>query len=205
MASRTSLRLFRAVQCSAPCRPYRAPALQTPRFYSTGADDATPPPPPPFLAKLKGELKTAMRAKDAPRLAVLRAIISANLNASKTKQPFRTDIQLVKAIARMRRTAEESAAEAKQVGREDLVDKSLQEARLLGEYEKLSGVENLSEEDIRPVVAREIEAALEEGDQKKLVADVMARVKAALEGKNFDNKVMSDMVRAMIKEKTAQN
>lgn len=197
------MRLFRAVQCSVPCRPYRVQACQIPRFYSTGADDV--PPPPPFLATLKGELKTAMRAKDTPRLAVLRAIISANLNASKTKQPFRTDIQLVKAITRMRRTAEESAAEAKQVGRKDLVEKSLQEARLLGEYEKLSGVQTLSEEEMRPVVAQEIETSLKEGDQKKLVAEVMKRTRAALEGKNYDNKVLADMIQTMIKAKSAQN
>lgn len=202
MASRTSMRLFRAAHCAAPCRPYRPQAHchLMPRFYSTGADDV--PPPPPFLGTLKGELKTAMRAKDGPRLAVLRAIISANLNASKTKQPIRTDVQLVKAITRMRRTAEDSAAEAKAAGREDLVEKSLEEAQLLAEYEKLSGVETVSEEEMRPIVAREIEISIKEGDQKKtLVADVMHHVRAAFEGKNFDNKALAEMVKNMIKEK----
>jgi len=157
----------------------------------------------PFLGTLKGELKNAMRAKDAPRLAVLRAIISADLTASKTKQPFRTDVQLVKAITRMRRVAEESAAEAKQAGREDLVEKSLEEARLLAEYEQMSGVKSVSEEEMRPIVAREVELAIKGEDKKKtLVADVMKNVRNALEGKNYDNKVLVDIVKDTIKEKS---
>lgn len=197
------MRLFGAARCSAPPRFLRPHACRiTPRFYSTGAEADSPPPAVPFLGTLKGELKNAMRAKDAPRLAVLRAIISADLNASKTKEPFRTDVQLVKAMARMRRVAEDSAAEAKQAGREDLVEKSLEEARLLAEYEQMSGVRSVSEEELRPIVAREVEVALKGGDKKKtLVADVMHRVRKALEGKNYDNKVLADIVKDTIKEK----
>ena len=204
MASRAPMRLIRAAQCSAPTRFVRPHAGQiTPRFYSTGAEADSPPPAVPFLGTIKGELKNAMRAKDAPRLAVLRAIISADLNASKTKQPFRTDVQLVKAITKMRRVAEESAAEAKQAGREDLVEKSLEEARLLAEYEQMSGVKSVSEEELRPIVAREVELAVKEGDGKKtLVADVMNRVRKALGAKNYDNKVLVDIVKDTIKEKS---
>ncbi|KAF4126572.1 uncharacterized protein GMORB2_0308 [Geosmithia morbida] len=208
MAARCSSSL-RLLAQQRPCRTAAAipravyvGAWSTSRLYST-TDDASAP----FLSTLKADLKTAMRAKDAPRLAVLRAIMSANLNASKTKQPIRTDAQLVQAIAKMRRTAEESAVEAKQANREDLVAKANEEARLLAEYEKSSGVETVTTEALGPLVQGAIDALVKEDpaafQKKSVVADVMKRVRQACEGKIVDNKELSHLVKTTVQEKAS--
>ena len=145
-----------------------------------------------------------MRAKDAPRLAVLRAIMSHNLNASKTKQPIRTNVELVNAIVKMRRSAEDSAQEAKSVGRDDLVEKSLQEARLLQEYEQASGVQVVEEEELIRLIKQEIEASIQEsGSNKAVMPEIIKRVKSLTEGKIVDGKVLAGHAKNLINERNS--
>lgn len=194
--------LLAALQCSrqAPLRLSRAQCLSRPasasRLYSIDADA-----PPPLLQKLKGELKAAMRAKDAPRLSVLRSIMSANLNASKTSSPIRTDVQLVALIRKLRKSAQDAVAEAKAAGRDDLVDKENQQMSVLDEYVAGSGVQSLGEAEIKALINEAVEAAKGAGAAgKSLMGDVMKRVNAALEGKDVDKK----SVAALVKELTSQ-
>lgn len=142
-----------------------------------------------------------MRNKDAPRLAVLRAIISHHNNLAKTKQALKTDVDLVRYIARMKGTAAESKAEADKVGRPDLVEKAELEMQLLEQYEKDSGVEIINEEQMNELVALEIVKSKESGDQaKSLFADVLSNVKKAVEGKMCDNKLLVPIVQQQIKD-----
>ncbi|PTB45055.1 hypothetical protein M441DRAFT_64741 [Trichoderma asperellum CBS 433.97] len=187
-ASNSSMPLLAALQCSrhAPLRLSRAQCLSKPasasRFYSADADA-----PPPLLQKLKGELKTAMRAKDAPRLSVLRSIMSANLNASKTSSPIRTDVQLVALIRKLQKSAQDAVADAQAAGRDDLVEKENQQISILDEYVAGSGVQSLGEAEIKALINEAIEAAKGAGTAgKSLMGDVMKRVNAALEGKDVD-------------------
>lgn len=173
-----------------------AAARSTPRFavavrhYS---DDAAVPP---LLAKLKGDLKTAMRAKDAPRLSVLRAVLAANLNASKTASPIRTDVQLVALMRSIQKGHEESAAEAKTAGREDLVEKETLQIGVLESYLAESGVQTLGEAEIKAAVEEAIKGASEAGIAgKALVGDVMKRLKGLFEGKDVDRKAVANLVK----------
>ncbi|PHH85917.1 hypothetical protein CDD83_10995 [Cordyceps sp. RAO-2017] len=171
--------------------------VPAPRLYSADAPDA----PPPLLQKLKGELKSAMRAKDAPRLAVLRAVMSANLNASKTTSPIKTDVQLVGLMRRIQKAAREAADEAQAAGREDLVDKEKQQIRIMDEYLADSGVQSLGEAELATLAQQAIEASQGAGTAAKaLVGDVMKRLAAALEGKDVDRK----QVAALVKKLTSQ-
>ncbi|UKZ60806.1 uncharacterized protein TrAtP1_002076 [Trichoderma atroviride] len=201
-ASKSSMPLLAALRCSrqAPLRLSPAQCLFRPasaaRFYSADADA-----PPPLLQKLKGELKAAMRAKDAPRLSVLRSIMSANLNASKTSSPIRTDVQLVALIRKLQKSAQDAVADAKAAGRDDLVDKENQQIAILDEYVAGSGVQSLGEAEIKALINEAVEAAKGAGAAgKSLMGDVMKRVNAALEGKDVDKK----SVAALVKELTSQ-
>ncbi|UKZ47713.1 hypothetical protein TrVGV298_001939 [Trichoderma virens] len=191
--------LLAALRCSrqAPLRLSRTQCLaRPPRFYSTDADA-----PPPLLQKLKGDLKTAMRAKDAPRLSVLRSIMSANLNASKTTSPIRTDVQLVALIRKLQKSAQDAVADAQAAGREDLVQKENEQISILEEYIAGSGVQTLGEAEIKAVITQAIEAANGAGKAgKSLMGEVMKRVNAALEGKDVDKKAVA----ALVKELTSQ-
>lgn len=166
-------------------------------MYSTASQDA----PPPLFEKLKGDLKSAMRSKDAPRLAVLRAIMSANLNASKTATPIKTDVQLVALMRKIQKAAEEAAAEAKAAGRNDLVEKEDQQIRIMGDYLASSGVESLGEAELKALVQDAIAASQSAGTAAKaLVGDAMKRISGALAGKDVDKK----QVVALVKELTGQ-
>ncbi|KAK2590729.1 hypothetical protein QQS21_011579 [Conoideocrella luteorostrata] len=197
MASKSTMSLLRAFRCSHHARLPRTSATSmlrqhALRSYSTTTEDA----PPPFLQKLKADLKTAMRAKDAPRLSVLRAIMSANLNASKTSSPIRTDVQLVALIRRIQKSAQEAAVEAQAAGREDLVEKEDQQIRILDEYLAGSGVQTLGEAELRALIQEAIEASKKAGTAtKSLMGDVMKRLGGALEGKDVDKKAIAGMVK----------
>ncbi|KAF5009811.1 hypothetical protein FDECE_3987 [Fusarium decemcellulare] len=200
MACQPSAHLFRALRASRSAFALRQPANLRPsaslyRFYSTPASDA----PPPLLSKLKADLKTAMRAKDAPRLAVLRAIMSANLNASKTSTPIKTDVQLVALIRKIQKSAFDAAAEAKTVGREDLVQKEEEQIKVLEEYIANSGVQTLSEAELKAMVQDAVEASKAAGVQAKaILGDVMKRLSGTLEGKDVDRKELAKMVKEVV-------
>ncbi|OAA52910.1 Aspartyl/glutamyl-tRNA amidotransferase subunit B-related protein [Cordyceps fumosorosea ARSEF 2679] len=162
------------------------------RPYSSTADDL--PTPPPLLQKLKGDLKTAMRAKDANRLSVLRAVMAGNLNASKTASPIRTDVQLVALMRRLAKGAEEAAAEARAAGRADLADKEDAQGAILAEYVQGSGVAAPDEAELRAAVEAAVaEVGGEAG--KTAMGEVMKKLGVALEGKDVDKKALAEMVK----------
>ncbi|KAF4973849.1 hypothetical protein FZEAL_9195 [Fusarium zealandicum] len=199
MPSKPSMHLLRALRASQPCSAFRQPANRLSpaslcRFYSTPAGDA----PPPLLSKLKADLKTAMRAKDTPRLSVLRSILSANLNASKTSTPIKTDVQLVALIRKIQKGASDASAEAKAAGRDDLVQKEEEQIKVLNEYAANSGVQSLGEAELKALVQDAVEASKAAGVQAKaILGDVMKRLAGALEGKDVDRKELAKMVKEL--------
>lgn len=156
--------------------------------------------PPPLLQKLKGELKTAMRAKDGSRLIVLRAIMSANLNASKTASPIQTDAQLVALIRKIQQSGRDAVADAQAAGRQDLVEKEEAQLSIMREYIESSGIVTIGEAEIDAAVGKAIEAIKEGGAAgKSIVGDVMKRLSAEFEGKDVDRKALSKKVTEALK------
>lgn len=162
MASKLSLPFLRS---------FVRPSLrQTATMRITRAMYSTEAPPPPLLSKLKDDLKTAMRAKDANRLAVLRSVLAAALNASKTDKPIRTDAQLVSLLQKSALKSQEAAAEARQAGREDLAEKEEAQQRILEEYAAGSGVREVGEAELRQLVESTKANLLAEGVQEKALS-----------------------------------
>lgn len=191
------LALFAAAPAAA------APQLPS-RTHSSAASGDAEVPPPPLLAKLKGDLKAAMRAKDAPRLAVLRSVISATLNASKTSSPVRTDAALVALLRKTAASQREAAAGFRAAGRADLADKEDAQIAVLDEYAAQSGVETLSPDQVAAVVA-DVCAGLDptasdwtaRKSLRKNTALLMTRLMGqggALAGKDFDKKELFGLV-----------
>ncbi|KAI0840819.1 GatB/YqeY domain-containing protein, partial [Hypoxylon sp. FL0890] len=166
------------------------------RFYSSGE-----PSPPPLLAKLKADLKTAMRNKDAPRLTAIRSILSATLNASKTSSPIVTDAQLVALLKKTQRASLEASAEFAAANRQDLVDKEQAQVAVYEEYISQSGVEEVSEEQLRTIVSGVVTALTSEGALpagKALFGDVMKKLLAPggpLDGKNVEKAEVAKIVK----------
>lgn len=167
------------------------------RFYSSE------PPPPPMLQKLKTDLKTAMRAKDAARLTVLRSILSATLNASKTANPITTDAQLVTLLRKTARASEDASAEFKAAKRDDLVEKEQQQIDVLNEYVSGSGVQMVSEAELKTIVAGVVTAMTSEGSVqgKAKFGDIMKQLLAPsgpLDGKSIEKSDLARVVKEVV-------
>ena len=137
----------------------RQTLLRQRRAYSAEADAPAPAPAPgpPLLQKLKGDLKAAMRARDAPRLTVLRSVLSATVNASKTASPVTTDAQLVALLRKTRAASLEAIEEFTAAGRDDLADGERAQVAVLDEYVASSGFKEVSADELRVYVARAID------------------------------------------------
>ncbi|KAK2613732.1 hypothetical protein N8I77_000624 [Diaporthe amygdali] len=182
-----TLRLNAGPRCLQACRTYSAEAS----------------PAPPLLAKFKTDLKTAMRAKDAARLSVLRTILSATNNAAKTSSPIKTDVQLVQLLRKTARGNQEAAEEARKAGREDLIAKEEAQVKIIDEYIAESGVQTLGKDELRAIVEKIVLEAKNEGvDEKRLSGEVMKRVVAKdgpLEGKEVNRNEVAQIAKELTK------
>lgn len=177
--------------------PFNYPPRRAVRYSSTDA------PAPPLLTKIKGDLKTAMKAKDTPRLNVLRAMITEYNNASKTSSPIKTDLQLLAVLKKKKAASEAAAAEAKAANRQDLEDKQMQEIKVIDEY--AGDVALMSEDDISAAVSSAIE------NLKKMAAgaDVKAgnvlkellKIGGPLDGKPADKSQVAKIVNQLLSGK----
>ncbi|KAK1961049.1 GatB/YqeY domain-containing protein [Colletotrichum sublineola] len=195
MASRSSARLLQTLRPTVPSRAVATP-LRAFRLYSSDAAPAQPQ----LLATLKTDLKTAMRARDAPRLSVLRSVLSATNNAAKTDAPIATDAQLVALLRKTQRATQEAAAQFRAAGRDDLADKEDLQAKVMAEYIATSGVVTVTEADVRVLVQKSIEDAAAAG--KSGLGEVMKLINAAIQGKDLevDRKRVADLVKEALKK-----
>ena len=192
----------------ASCTPMRGPVsaaclrtamARTTRCYSTSEDA----PPPPLLVKLKGDLKAAMKAKDAPRLSVLRSVLSATLNASKTAQPIDTDAKLVGLLRKSARAAQDAVEEFKSAGRSDLVEKEEAQIRVLEAYVQDSGITIVSHVELHAAVEHVLGELKEEVGHKPSQGEAIKRLLAPggrLDGKIFDKAEMVQIVSSILKQ-----
>ncbi|KAJ0160528.1 Altered inheritance of mitochondria protein 41, mitochondrial [Colletotrichum tanaceti] len=194
MASRSSARLLQALQPVVPRRV--APLRTTLRLYSSDAAPAQPR----LLATLKSDLKTAMRAKDAARLSVLRSVLSATNNAAKTSSPIATDAQLVALLRKTQRATQDAAAQFRAAGRDDLADKEDLQAKVMAEYIATSGVVAVTEADVRVLIAKAVEDVAAAG--KSGLGEVMKLINAAIQGKDLevDKRRVAELVKEALKK-----
>ncbi len=126
------------------------PAVGSPCFCRRAL--STEAAPPPLLAKLKGDLKAAMKAKDAARLTVLRLVLASTLNASKTNAPIQTDAQMVALLRKTTRSSQDAVDEFRAAGREDLAGSEEAQIKVLEEYVSGSGIETVTGDGLGHIV-----------------------------------------------------
>ena len=79
-------------------------------------------------------MKTAMRAKDAPRLSAVRLILAAIKQREVDERKELTDADVVGVIEKMIKQRRESIAQYEQASRKDLADVEKFELQLLSGY-----------------------------------------------------------------------
>ncbi|ERT00897.1 hypothetical protein HMPREF1624_02131 [Sporothrix schenckii ATCC 58251] len=167
------------------------------RTYSSEEDA----PPPPLLVKLRGDLKTAMKAKDKNRLTVLRSIMAATLNASKTANPVNTNAKVVALLRKTAKSSQDAVAEFRQAGREDLAEQEENQIKILEEYADSGGVK-IDPAEVE-AVAKEVLAKLKEerGGATVKAGDVIKVLVAPggpLDGKDIDRAEMARTVKNLV-------
>ncbi|KAK4181868.1 Yqey-like protein-domain-containing protein [Triangularia setosa] len=179
MATKLSPSLLRNALCLPRPGPRQTPTwLSSASLRASRASYSTEAPPSPLYTKIREDLKGAMRAKDTNRLTVLRAVMAATLNASKTDKPIKTDVQLVDLLRKMARKSQDAVAEFKAAGREDLIEKEKIQQRIIEEYTAQSSVKEISKEEIRDLITKVAQELIASGttDAKALKGAVTARV-----------------------------
>ena len=130
----------------------------TPRHYSADLQ------PPALLKTLKTDLKTAMRAKDGPRLSAIRGVLTAVTNSEKTDKPIQTDQQMVALMQKQLRTMAEAVGQFKHADRQDLVDKEEATMKYLREYISNSGIRVVEGDELARIIRGAVRAAKASGE-----------------------------------------
>ncbi len=144
-----------------------------------------------LIDKLTEDMKTAMKARDAARLGVLRMTLSEVKNARIEKGADLTDDDVTQVIRRAVKKREEASEAFRAGGRPELAESELREAEVLSVYlPRMIGGAELEE----IVAAAIVEAgATSAKDMGKVMKVVMAA-----HGSRVDGKAVQAIVRARL-------
>ena len=142
--------------------------------------------------KIISDLTTAMKAKDAERLSVLRMVKANLMNRKIEKGEDLTDEEVTKALQTLVKQRRDSVEQYEKAGRDDLAAKEKTEITVLEDYLPQAA----SKEEIEKAVA---EAIAETGATSiKEMGMVMKAAQAKLAGKSADGKTVSETVKAKL-------
>ncbi len=144
-----------------------------------------------LIARIEGELKDSMRARDADRTSALRLILSSLRSAEKELgRPLRDEEEL-QVLQRERKRRLESAKAYREGGREDLAAAEEREAELIDAYLP----EQLSDEELRAIAGDAVAelGATSPTEMGKVMAIVMPKVQGRADGRR-----VSDAVRELL-------
>jgi uncharacterized protein YqeY len=136
-----------------------------------------------------------MKAKDTPRLTVLRSLLASITNASKTSSPIATDAALYSLLTKRIAECGTAVQEFKAAGRQDLVEKEEGEMWILRELAERCGA--VSEEEVRGVVegVAEVMSGEKGGVQ---VGKAVGRVLGELKGRAVDREMVMRVVKEVV-------
>jgi uncharacterized protein YqeY len=144
--------------------------------------------------QLAEDLNRAMKARDMPRVYVLRGVVAAAKNLKVDKHGATLEeadlIQIVRREIRKREEAEEFAAKA---GRTDVIEQSRAEREMLNAYAPAA----LSATDLEPIIRA---IAAEPGGGS--LGAIMGALKARHAGR-FDGKIASDQARRVLADQAS--
>ena len=133
-----------------------------------------------LIARLEGELKDAMVARDAERRNTLRLILASLRGAEKELQRPLHDDEELQVLQRERKRRREAAEGFRAGGREEQADAEERELAVLEEFMP----EPLSEEDLEEIVDDAIAevGATSMADLGRVMADVMPQIAGRADG-----------------------
>ena len=135
--------------------------------------------------KLMADMKEAMKARQSDRLIIIRSIRSAVRQTEIDGKLDLDDNGVIGVVSKELKMRQDSLAEFKKGGRDDLVEKTEKEIAIILSYLP----EQLSEEEIRTIVSDAIEKvkAATAKDMGKVMKELMPKVKGKADGKLVSN------------------
>ncbi len=142
--------------------------------------------------QIVSDLTAAMKAKDAARLSTLRMVKANFMNREIEKGGELTDDEMSKALQSLVKQRRDSIEQYEKAGREELAARERAEIDVIESYLPQAA----SREEIEKAVA---EAMAETGaSSMKEMGAVMKAVQARLAGRNPDNRIVSEIVKARL-------
>lgn len=142
--------------------------------------------------QIVSDLTAAMKAKDAARLSTLRMVKANFMNREIEKGGELTDDEMSKALQSLVKQRRDSIEQYEKAGREELAARERAEIDVIESYLPQAA----SREEIEKAVA---EAMAETGaSSMKEMGAVMKAVQARLAGRNPDNRIVSEIVKAKL-------
>jgi uncharacterized protein YqeY len=136
----------------------------------------------------------AMKARDAARLSTLRMVKASVMNREIEKGGELTDEEMVVALRSLVKQRRDSIEQYEKAGRKELADKERAEVEVIEAYLPQAA----SREDIENAVANAITET--NASTMRDMGTVMKATAARLEGKNADNRVVSEVVKARLSQ-----
>ena len=132
------------------------------------------------IAEIEGEIREAMKARDAERRDALRLIVNALKNSEKELQRPLSDDEELQVLQRERKRRAEAAEAFRNAGHEDRAEAEERELAILEEFMP----EPLSEDEIEEIVDDAIAevGATSMADLGRVMADVMPQIAGRADG-----------------------
>lgn len=148
-----------------------------------------------LLGTLRNDLKTAMRAKDQPKLNVIKAILNQVTSSAKTQAPIKSDMQLL-ALLRKKIAASQISSKAFQdAGRQDLKEREDAEIAILDHY--AANIETMDPDEVRIIVATMIDQEKSAG-RKLTMGDILPKLigpGGPLQGQPVEKSLLARLVK----------
>ena len=133
-----------------------------------------------LIATIEGELKDAMKARDAERRDALRLILNALKSSEKELQRPLSDDEELQVLQRERKRRVEAAEAFRAGGREDQAESEENELAILEEFMPEPLTEDEIEEIVDDVIAEV--GATKMADLGRVMADVMPQIAGRADG-----------------------
>jgi uncharacterized protein YqeY len=142
--------------------------------------------------RIVSDLTAAMKAKDAPRLSVLRMVKASFMNREIEKGGELTDEEMTKALQSLVKQRRDSIEQYEKAGRQELADKEQAEIEVIEAYLPRAATREEIEQAVTEAISETGASSMRE------MGAVMKAAQARLSGRSADGRTVSEIVKAKL-------
>jgi uncharacterized protein YqeY len=142
--------------------------------------------------RIVSDLTAAMKAKDAPRLSVLRMVKASAMNREIEKGGELNDEEMAKALQSLVKQRRDSIEQYEKAGRQELADKERAEIEVIEAYLPRAATREEIEQAVTEAISETGASSMRE------MGAVMKAAQARLSGQSADGRIVSEIVKAKL-------